>query len=186
MPLREDELAAALLAGVRLELAMFDVYDRILPKLTDPRFKREIGSIRAQELLHLDVSTNVLYRVIQSPILFEGEVTRLPFGPMKDIEPHLEALKLDLPAPELIRRALVIERDFEYYYGQLFSEIREPATKMRLMSTVIESKGHAIMLGHILTAMNEPQPDVAIPLPVKLPSLAELDANDGRTQTGLK
>lgn len=154
--LNEEDFAAALVAGMRLEFVMFEYYDKLLPKMKDSAAKRNIANIRLQELQHMEITDNVLQGVVSVPPMVAAQVT-LP-GPSQlrilaqDMRPHNI---LSMAIPDALRHCYSIEKNYETAYSEIFSAVRDATTKARLMVMVTESKAHADTIARILEAMGE-------------------------------
>jgi hypothetical protein len=158
--LKDEELAAALLAGLKMEVMMFDYYDWILPKIKGAAAKQEIAKIRLQELNHAGVANGILREIVMSPAVFSTSMSQTGFEQSKIILPHLTPIDIrDMTLPQALKSCYTMERDYEGAYRKIFSDVRDAAAKAQLMVLVMESGAHAQSISRILKAIGEEAPE---------------------------
>ena len=157
----DAELAAALLAGARMEITMFNHYNALIGKIDSAPRRHELSNIRLQEVKHLETASDVLEKVVATPALFDKMLPPADFPKSATIIGHLKPGKTDdLGVEEGLKRCYVLERDYEKVYNGIFSQVRDPTMKARLMSLVLESRAHAAIVGRILESMEIQVPGV--------------------------
>jgi rubrerythrin len=150
----DAELAAALLAGARMEIMMFNHYNALVGKMDSPQRRQEIANIRLQEVKHLETASDVLEKVVATPALFDKMLPPADFPKSATIIGHLKHPKAgELGIEESLKEVYVLERDYEKVYNGIFSQVRDPTMKARLMSLVLESRAHAAIVGRMLESM---------------------------------
>ena len=66
---QEQKLVNALFFGAKLEVRMFECYDKLVELLPEEKLRKQAAAIRSQEANHLRLSAEMVHNIISSPLL---------------------------------------------------------------------------------------------------------------------